>query len=138
MQRLISKQQQHLEGLNEHWKTLPDTFFAWLAGFIDGDGCIGVYLNTKHDGEKSWTYEYPRLTIAQKNPEVLFYIQDELRVGGVSRRGKTSTKAVMHNLVFGPGSTRLLLNFLVPYLWEKKSKALEVLARFPAPTFTGV
>lgn len=94
---------------------LPSTFWAWLAGFVDGDGCIGVY--------RMMGYLNVRLTIAQKDPTMLYEIRDALGTGSVARRGKTKTKGVMHALVFGSAASREVIRQMLPYLRGKKEDA---------------
>jgi len=94
---------------------LPEVFLAWLAGFIDGDGGIGIYENGG--------YLSPRLYITQKDRAVLDYIQDQLKIGSIHKHTDDT-----HQLVFGSKATRQICEKILPYLWIKKEKAKEVLA----------
>lgn len=100
-------------------KKNKDTFWAWLAGFIDGDGSIGCYYQSGRS--------VPRVTIAQKERDVLDYIVECVGTGSVGKRGHTSTGNVMHALVFGSKKSRELCEEIYPYLWIKKVKAKAVI-----------
>ncbi len=87
----------------------PDTYWAWLAGFVDGDGSIGTYVNNG--------YPTIRLSIAQKDRLVLEEIRQDLGVGSISGT----------LLVLGPAATREVLRRMMPYLRVKRFRAQEAL-----------
>lgn len=108
----------------------PETFWAWLAGFVDGDGCIGIYRQES----KGVVYQAARLVIAQKDRAVLDHIVAAVGAGSVSKRGTTAcSKAtfggtVMFHATFGSRATREVCAKLLPYLvTDKKAKAQMVL-----------
>ncbi len=106
---------------------LPETFWAWLAGYVEADGNIGIY--NVHDRRTGYTYPTPRITIAQKDPEALQVIKACLGTGSLGRRGHTYTGSIMYALVFGSGASRLLCSKMLPYLVaaEKRARCQRVL-----------
>lgn len=105
---------------------LPDTFWAWLAGFLDGDGCIGLYGN----GQRRL---YPLVSISQKLRPVLDYIVKSLGVGSVSQREKRATGQVYYGITFGSAAAREICLRTLPFLVvpEKISAAKDCLAWKP-------
>lgn len=97
----------------------PETFWAWLAGFIDGDGSFGVYANGPN--------VYPKLTIAQKDRAVLDYIVESVGLGSVAMRGHGSTGKVMHALTYGSRASMEVAKRVLPYLIVKKADAAAML-----------
>ncbi len=88
---------------------LPETFWAWLAGFIDGDGCIGCYSGKA------------RVTIAQKDLAPLQYILWMLGYGSIaSIKGQD-----LYAAAFGPAASRELCRRVLPYLRTKKRQKAE-------------
>ena len=120
---------------------MPDVFWAYFAGFLDADGCIGIYKQTKHEQ----IYHVARVIISQKDREVLDYFRSVLKTGWVSKCGKTSAGNTMHQLVFGSAVSREICRKVLPYLrikcvkaqavidWKKKIHALAVTERDEYP-----
>ena len=105
----------------------PETFWAWLAGFIDGDGTVGCY-STKGSAQP-----LPSIRIAQKDPAVLAWIVDKLGTGSVQRLqgGYCDT----HQLAFGSKASRQVAAKIASYLQvAKKRHMAESFATFePKP-----
>lgn len=56
---------------------LPETDKAWIAGFIDGEGYVGITRHRKkanHEQSNSWLY-HPWLVLTSTDTRVLEYIQ---------------------------------------------------------------
>jgi hypothetical protein len=101
---------------------------AWLAGFIDGDGCIGIYCTrsgprASHPKAKDYTHYQPRITIGQKNGDVLDEVRRLVGAGSVSKRGTTSAGNMMRQWVLTGEPAKELLAELVPFLRAKKHAA---------------
>lgn len=104
-------------------------FWAYLAGFTDGDGCISLEKSKR-------TYHYSRIRWSQKEADsaVLDVIGDFLirqgikltdRNYSVSRAGHKYPQREL--CVTNAGDTRLVLHQLLPYLVVKRARAEEAL-----------
>jgi hypothetical protein len=72
-----------------------DHFWSWLAGFIDGEGTIGFWLQKQYrkcGREKHRMYEryMPVITISNTSKETLDFIAK--RIGGTVRKGAVKNK----------------------------------------------
>lgn len=107
----------------------PSAFWAYLAGFTDGDGCISLETSKN-------CYHYSRVRWAQKESDsaVLDRIGDFLAAQGI----KVSTRQFSVSIashkypqrelaITNAGDTRLVLHELLPYLIVKKARAEEAL-----------
>lgn len=105
-------------------KEQPETFWAYLAGFVDGDGCIGLYEN---GGGTRRKYTYGKVVVMQKDPAILHWIVDQVGEGSVCKRGKSGFSSDMHYISWGSRASREICEKLLPYLVIKKDKAMKVL-----------
>lgn len=106
-------------------KTKSDTeFYSWLAGFIDGEGYLGIVK------QKSSHRIHPRLGISNTCKEVLRYIQN--RVGGYLRNSRKATRLNHATYILTWRRTKAieLLKKIIPYLTIKKEHA-RLLISFP-------
>jgi len=99
---------------------LPETFWAWLAGFVDGDGTI-VFEHVKMTPN-----ERVRLSIAQKDRRPLDWIRERIGTGSVL----LSRTNDVHHLRFGSSASRRIIEKLQPYLQlpDKVERAARALA----------
>lgn len=90
---------------------------AWAAGLFDGEGTTSV-LAAKRD-----KWKYPRMSMAQKNPEVLYRLQALL--GG--KVYKSNTRAIYNWNLYKEEDVINALNMMWPWLSEqKKAQAIKV------------
>jgi len=94
---------------------------AWLAGFVDGDGSIGIYRDHKHK-------LLPRLCIGTTSQATYEYLGELLNGLGLSvskTYRKAKGKAPAYYSVSAVGSTRIkpFLTALLPYLITKRQEA---------------
>ena len=101
---------------------ISDTDAAWLAGFIDADGHIGIVRRTTRRGDRHYVYIRPVVQIGQGKRAVLDWISD-LVGGDLNIHGQRN----FYNLRFHAGTIRWLLPQLLPYLKVKKRQAEIVL-----------
>lgn len=96
---------------------LTDTDWAYLAGFVDADGCISA--NTR----QKWSNYYPRVSISQVNPEYLEFLRDTF--GGALRHRVPSGmgRHMIWSLQIPSGGSRMLLAGVLPYLRYKRPQA---------------
>ena len=85
--------------------------WAWLAGFIDGDGCIRTWIR---DGRRKFG-----ITIAQKDPTQLYWIQERLggNIAGVRRGTNYQLRWFSREVV------RDMIEHMLPYLRVKQEAA---------------
>lgn len=100
---------------------VSDTDWSYLAGFIDGEGCISVFSSGKKGRY------YPRLSIAQADQVQLYELYELFGVGRLSFRRKTKA-----NKATGTGITwnvrnhvqlKWVLEGVMPYLRLKRRQA---------------
>jgi hypothetical protein len=80
---------------------------AYIAGFFDGEGSIA-----RRDG---------RISITQKDPAPLYWIQKKLGCGSVLKRSGDSYRYGLS----GKKRTYQFLMLILPYLIVKRQRALE-------------
>ena len=97
---------------------IKNTFKAWLAGFIDGEGCIAISYYYHKDGRKK---HYLSLRIAQKFQEPLLKIQ-EIYGGSVCYTDCRPKNQVYIHITSAKKAERILRDVL-PYLTVKKAQA---------------
>jgi len=99
-------------------KSLSDTEWAYLAGFFDGEGCVSGFKRG-----------YPRITITQKDPRPLMWIQS--LCGGTldqAQRSGCFGGGVYRWRLFAGKSVALFIEGVLPYTIVKRDdlrKALE-------------
>lgn len=110
-----------------------ETDKAYIAGFIDGEGCIGIYQ--RHKGKDKGHYE-PKVSIGQSNKEILEKIlkmMDNLKSSYVSLSCKGTignrTKDYYQLNIFRLSSIKELLEEIYPYLILKQKQA-EIMLNF--------
>lgn len=96
--------------------SLSETDRAYIAGFIDGEGCITILKNKK--GKYS-SYYALTLTIAQADKLALEDLSAIIGGGKIYKSKSTDT----HFLTFAPNDSIFLLKEIRPYLRYKKDQA---------------
>lgn len=101
---------------------MTEVEWAYLAGFVDGEGCISASRHLGRNG-KTWYY-YPHLTLGQKHQAHVVHL---LKFGGVLR------PQTIKNPKIGTGKSwkwvvkadelEEVLSGLLPYLVVKRSQA---------------
>lgn len=90
---------------------LPETFWAYLAGLLDGDGCFGIYNMG------------PRIGISNTHRETLDWVLKTLGIGRISEM-KSNTQFRRTTQCFqwdcGAVGVRTILPRIAPYLKVKK------------------
>lgn len=86
-------------------------FLAWLAGFFDGEGSVGLYLNGRAFSAKA--------TIVNTDRAVLEVIQ--MSFGGTLRQRKNTGRPV-YTLVMGGSTAETMLRAIRPYTLVKSAQ----------------
>lgn len=107
-----------------------DVELAYIAGFIDADGCVGTH---RVKGRSGKFHEYPTLSASQKTKEVLVFLQHCLG-GKISiRPGNPQALSTTPTYVWRVTSKEkilTILELLLPYLIVKHEKAQHAVNEF--------
>lgn len=111
-----------------------ETKKAYLAGFIDGEGSIGIYPDYRH----SYNYRLV-LVIVNTNKEVLEWITETTKELNCFQAIKTTKDYPswqkprwkdVYSIWFGSGATQRILKKVFPYLIVKKEHA-KIALKYP-------
>lgn len=100
---------------------LSDVDLAYIAGFIDGEGCICVHRRGKV-GEKEKSIYAFIVTIANTDKSVIQYLHSVLG-GCIANNNKRNGHKTCYVLHLNPRKAYKLLKKLLPYLRVKKKQA---------------
>ncbi len=99
-------------------KVLTETEKAYLAGFLDGEGCIGIYKRNR--------YKVPQyileVTIVNTNKEVIDWIQKRVK-GNIRVRRHSEWKTRWIWSINTRDPIHRFLNDILPFLIVKKKNA---------------
>jgi hypothetical protein len=89
----------------------PREAFAYIAGYLDGEACIGYWCG------------YPELKIDTCNPEPLRFVSKHF--GGTVKplNRKTKKDRTVYRLVYQRAAAIMVLEHTVEFLHEKKKQA---------------
>ena len=104
---------------------------AYIAGFLDGDGCIMLQLIYRYDYVLGYQIR-ASIVFYQKSQhkDFLFWLKEKLIYGYVRDRNDD----ISEYTIVGVDSVKKILNLLYPYLRLKKRQAelsISVLSRMP-------
>lgn len=95
---------------------LPEIYWAYLAGFVDGEGCISVY-GWKNKKQKSYR---PKLRIAQTDQVVMLELHERFGKVGYFRIDRHERA---HWQFLSREDLRWALTNLLPHLLLKRGQA---------------
>ena len=104
---------------------------AYLAGLIDGDGCIMATIERNREMRFGFRVRV-ELKITQKEDQLLHSLVREWKVGRVSANKKDSTYVTYDWIVRERNDLKKILEFIEPYTRLKKKQvsiALQILDR---------
>jgi hypothetical protein len=105
-------------------KQLTSLDLAYLAGVIDGDGCINAQIVRRHDYLRKFQIRVS-VTVFQKTTRHWFVLHLQKQIGlGTTRK---RPDGMSEYALVGNSSVRELLKALLPYLKLKKKQAQWVL-----------
>lgn len=102
---------------------IPDTQLAYIAGFVDGEGYIGI---AKHQAGGKRLYYSPQISVYNSDPDILFTLQKWTGVGSILIHNRLD-RPVYHKIgliwrISGMKARSLLIS-LLPFLQIKKQQA---------------
>jgi hypothetical protein len=111
---------------------MPDKFLPYVAGFLDGDGCIMLQLVYRHD----YVFGYQiRASIVfyqkTKHKDFLVWLKKRLRFGYIRDRNDDITEYT----IVGFNEVENILKLLQPYIRLKKNQtklALQIIKKLKA------
>ena len=100
-----------------------NTDIAWLAGLVDGEGCLSYYSRASKNPKHNRGYT-PRLSISMFTPEAITKAAKMVGAKSVITRTlyRTNKRTCYTVNASGP-RLRILLEGLLPYLTTKKEQA---------------
>ena len=111
-------------------RTMQETKLAWLAGVIDGEGCIGIFRKTvKHRSGNVTTVPTPYITIVNSSQALMSECKSILDGLGISMYGLHYSRNETHRplkrfLIKNHESLEILLDAILPYLVGKKDQGV--------------
>lgn len=98
--------------------------FAYIAGFLDGDGSLMFQIKKRKDGTIGWRFMF---TICfyqdSRHEKPLYWIQKKLKIGYIFKRNDHITELRIN----GYEQVSSILKNLMPYLKFKRKQALVIL-----------
>ena len=104
-------------------------FFAWLAGFFDGEGHITIYVCQWH---RPYGFYEMNIGFSQSRRESLDAIQKRLGFGHVNAYKTGFGKVAHHLTIYSIKRSKAILTKMAPYLQVKQREA-ELALNFPTP-----
>lgn len=109
-------------------RVMSPTEAAYFAGFVDGEGTIGVYRARRKENRLGYRYQ-PALSIASTSYPALETLQRMCGNGRITQQTKPPVDhhKTGYRLQFSSNQIRLILPQLLPFLVIKKQQAEYVL-----------
>ena len=106
-------------------KPLSDSEAAYIAGFLDADGCITLQVKQRNvKDSRRPVHFHPIVSFANNRIKVLYWIQRKLGGYGIlTEKGKSKKQDRSYNLYFSSSVIRWLLPQIAPFLILKRSQA---------------
>lgn len=99
---------------------LSDIELAYIAGIIDGEGCVGIHKCPDKRGYSRLHYLY--LCISNNNPIVIDYFQSKLG-GNITKRKSHPEWNPNYKWFIRSGKAEEVLSIVLPFLLIKKEQA---------------
>lgn len=112
----------HVSGMVEP----PATTLAYLAGVIDGEGCMGI-RRTKSSGKFKSTRYAAILTVGNTSRLLIEQLMAAFGVGSVTYRYPTKTKRACYLWTVSSHGAREVLRLVHPYVIVKRAQAAVLL-----------
>jgi len=120
-----------MEKLGEFSESLKETEWAWIAGFIDGEGCIMIqkgYAENKKKTHKwskeGWFYYTPRFSLHNTDEDAISFVSKALGCKYYRRKKQESNlKPIYYIDITAIKVLRRVIPNILPYLRVKKVQA---------------
>lgn len=96
--------------------------YAWLAGIIDGEGCIGIHRYRQARG-KGTGYQL-RLTVGMTSKETIEQIKDLTRIGTISAWQGKPPRKLKYTWTGNEQEAAGILRRCMPFLVTKRQQAI--------------
>lgn len=117
-------------------EAIDPLFWAWMAGFVDGEGCFHIARQRATPGGRPRDGFILLLIVTNTDPRPLFAIQETLRVGRVvamqSEANQTRNQRIGGQYQVRGRHAQIIAGALRPYLRVKDQQA-DVFMAFPYP-----
>ena len=99
---------------------------VYMAGYFDGEGCVGVYHRVDHGERRYWRVT---ATVRSTYKKIVFDLQEAYGGwSGPAQRGPLSKQDQWQWQINGNKSTLPFLRRVLPYLREKRPQAKAAIA----------
>lgn len=115
-----------MEKQGELRESLKDTDWAWIAGFVDGEGCLTFNTGTRESPVTpglTWTYYRPRFIIVNTDEAVMRFLGTVFESNVTCRPAHDNLRAQYAIEVSARKKLQWILPKLLPYLRIKKAQA---------------
>jgi len=96
---------------------------GYLAGLLDGEGCVTVIKYKRNDRQNKNDYYALRLTITNTNRDALKLFHDTFKSGYIYAEKRPNCKLIYVWASSATAKNKAILKGLLPYLIIKKDKA---------------
>jgi hypothetical protein len=106
---------------------------AYIAGIIDGEGCVGLYVRTRPN-KRGWTHSF-NVAVHMTDPEPIRFLRDTTKIGTFAKIHPPSAKAANCKMQYtytctSDGAASLLEQILpymrIPIKREKAERLIEL------------
>jgi hypothetical protein len=106
---------------------IEDTFYAFIAGLVEGEGNIGIYKckqsKKPNNDKEAYFYTAYRLNISNTSNILLEYVKTKLGYGYISNMQSKPNCLQQYQLRFNQKEQKELYPHIIPFLISKKEKA---------------
>lgn len=97
--------------------------YAWVAGIIDGEGCLTIIKKQPHGSERTVQY-VPVLKVSMRDSIIPKALLEILKIGNLYTANKETTFVYVCQ---GRPNLQIVLPKVIPYLMTKKPQAVLLL-----------
>lgn len=119
----------------EEYHKIPIEKICYLAGLLDGEGCIRIGKTNSQNNKHKYDYK-GYIQIGMTDNKVLQWVKENFGGNFYWARNKTTKSKVSYNWIMNPIAGAALLKKLAPYLIVKREQAIAFI-RFVDKTMHG-